>query len=186
MFDADKHCGVWIPETQRPCTRSLTCKVSYLTKHNVNNHAHKENRLVVHHFTCLLFSHFQTHALSLRRSVKGRSKIFDHLLREHRAAKEIMLKEKADKLGQPIASKSSSGTILTSPVTTVASTGLGSVVTSTQAVSALVSSPVMSKAATTVHPNKLTPLSPAQRIHPKPPLQKLLPSPHTRLVQRQL
>ena len=26
-FDADKHCGVWVAELQKQCTRSLTCKV---------------------------------------------------------------------------------------------------------------------------------------------------------------
>lgn len=29
-FDADKHCGVWIADLQKQCTRSLTCKVSEL------------------------------------------------------------------------------------------------------------------------------------------------------------
>ena len=29
-FDADKHCGVWIAELERKCTRSLTCKVCSL------------------------------------------------------------------------------------------------------------------------------------------------------------
>jgi ataxin-7 len=38
---------------------------------------------------------FQTHALSLRRAVVGRSKSFDDLLKEHRAAKEALLKRKA-------------------------------------------------------------------------------------------
>ncbi|XP_064632233.1 ataxin-7-like protein 1 [Lineus longissimus] len=61
-FDADKHCGAWIQDISRQCTRSLTCK---------------------------------THALSLRRAVVGRSKSFDDLLREHRAAKEALVKRKA-------------------------------------------------------------------------------------------
>lgn len=26
-FDADKHCGVWVEEQKKRCTRSLTCKV---------------------------------------------------------------------------------------------------------------------------------------------------------------
>jgi len=26
-FDADRHCGVWVEETGRQCTHSLTCKV---------------------------------------------------------------------------------------------------------------------------------------------------------------
>lgn len=54
-YDPNKHCGVWIPETKKPCTRSLTCK---------------------------------SHALSMRRSVVGRSKNFDKLLADHRSAKE--------------------------------------------------------------------------------------------------
>ncbi|XP_046372165.1 ataxin-7-like protein 1 isoform X1 [Haliotis rufescens] len=62
-FDPDKHCGCWIPDIAKQCTRSLTCK---------------------------------THALSLRRAVKGRSKTFDELLKEHRAAKELLLKQKAE------------------------------------------------------------------------------------------
>ncbi|KAK7150074.1 hypothetical protein R3I94_009399 [Phoxinus phoxinus] len=31
VFDPNKHCGVLDPETQRPCTRSLTCKTHSLT-----------------------------------------------------------------------------------------------------------------------------------------------------------
>ncbi|XP_066973447.1 mucin-2-like isoform X1 [Macrobrachium rosenbergii] len=54
-YDAEVHCGVLVPETGKPCTRSLTCK---------------------------------THSLTLRRNVVGRSKKFDELLLEHRAAKE--------------------------------------------------------------------------------------------------
>ena len=38
----------------------------------------------------------QTHALSLRRAVAERSKSFDNLLLEHRAAKEALQKAKAD------------------------------------------------------------------------------------------
>lgn len=29
-FDPNKHCGVLDPETKKPCTRSLTCKVFFL------------------------------------------------------------------------------------------------------------------------------------------------------------
>nr|XP_012221450.1 PREDICTED: mucin-12-like isoform X1 [Linepithema humile] len=54
-YDPDRHCGVWIEETGKPCTRSLTCKA---------------------------------HTVSMRRTVVGRSKTFDKLLAEHRAAKE--------------------------------------------------------------------------------------------------
>jgi ataxin-7 len=39
---------------------------------------------------------FQTHALGLRRAVPGRKKSFDDLLKEHKAAKEAMLKAKAE------------------------------------------------------------------------------------------
>ncbi|XP_005092007.2 ataxin-7-like protein 1 [Aplysia californica] len=60
-YDANKHCGVKIHETGKPCTRSLTCK---------------------------------THALSLRRAVPGRSKAFDELLKEHKAAKDALIKAK--------------------------------------------------------------------------------------------
>ncbi|KAK6176383.1 hypothetical protein SNE40_014681 [Patella caerulea] len=67
-YDANKHCGVWIEDIQRSCTRSLTCK---------------------------------THALSLRRAVKGRCKPFDDLLKEHRIAKEALLKAKALAAGLP-------------------------------------------------------------------------------------
>ncbi|XP_011348191.1 ataxin-7 isoform X2 [Ooceraea biroi] len=54
-YDPDRHCGVQIDETGKPCTRSLTCKA---------------------------------HTVSMRRIVGGRSKTFDKLLAEHRAAKE--------------------------------------------------------------------------------------------------
>lgn len=58
-YDANKHCGVCLPEMEKPCTRSLTCK---------------------------------THSLTLRRAVPGRTKIFDELLAEHRAAKEALMR----------------------------------------------------------------------------------------------
>ncbi|XP_013414670.1 ataxin-7 [Lingula anatina] len=73
-FDPDRHCGVWIPEIRKQCTRSLTCK---------------------------------THALSLRRAVQDRSKSFDELLREHRAAKEALLQAKQAAAGMVAAKKSS-------------------------------------------------------------------------------
>jgi len=28
-FDADRHCGVWVEDTGRQCTHSLTCKVGH-------------------------------------------------------------------------------------------------------------------------------------------------------------
>ena len=59
-FDPEKHCGVWISDIYKACTRSLTCKA---------------------------------HSLTLRRAVQGRSRSFDDLLVEHRAAKETMLKQ---------------------------------------------------------------------------------------------
>lgn len=36
VFDPNKHCGVQDPETKRPCTRSLTCKVTQTLLANVN------------------------------------------------------------------------------------------------------------------------------------------------------
>ncbi|KAK3102677.1 hypothetical protein FSP39_013080 [Pinctada imbricata] len=69
-YDCNKHCGVLVEETGKPCTRSLTCK---------------------------------THALSLRRKVQGRKKSFDDLLKEHRAAKEVLLKQKAEQKAAQIA-----------------------------------------------------------------------------------
>ncbi|XP_062579332.1 ataxin-7-like protein 2 [Saccostrea cucullata] len=62
-YDCNKHCGVFVEDTGKSCTRSLTCK---------------------------------THALSLRRKVPGRRKPFDDLLKEHREAKELLLKQKAE------------------------------------------------------------------------------------------
>ena len=38
----------------------------------------------------------QTHALGLRRAVQGRKKSFDDLLKEHKAAKEALLRAKAE------------------------------------------------------------------------------------------
>ena len=46
---------------------------------------------------------FQTHALSLRRKVTGRRKPFDDLLKEHRAVKEAILKQKAEQKAAHIA-----------------------------------------------------------------------------------
>ena len=62
-LDLEKHCGVWIGDINRACTRSLTCKA---------------------------------HSLTLRRNVQGRSRSFDDLLAEHRAAKELLMKQLKD------------------------------------------------------------------------------------------
>lgn len=62
-LDLEKHCGVWISDINRACTRSLTCKA---------------------------------HSLTLRRNVQGRSRSFDDLLAEHRAAKELAMKQLKD------------------------------------------------------------------------------------------
>ncbi|XP_069142238.1 ataxin-7-like protein 1 [Argopecten irradians] len=52
----------------------------------------------------------KTHALSLRRKVPGRRKPFDELLKEHRAAKEAFLKQRAEqKAAQLAASLATSG-----------------------------------------------------------------------------
>lgn len=59
-YDPDRHCGVLIEETSKPCTRSLTCKA---------------------------------HTVSLRRTVAGRSKSFDKLLADHRASKELPVRQ---------------------------------------------------------------------------------------------
>lgn len=34
VYDPNKHCGVLDPESERPCTRSLTCKVSHMFQSN--------------------------------------------------------------------------------------------------------------------------------------------------------
>ena len=74
-FDAEKHCGVWMSDVQKPCTRSLTCKA---------------------------------HSLTLRRAVQGRSRTFDDLLADHRAAKEILVRQiKEGANGTPGATKAS-------------------------------------------------------------------------------
>jgi len=74
-FDAEKHCGVWMSDVQKPCTRSLTCKA---------------------------------HSLTLRRAVQGRSRSFDDLLADHRAAKEILVRQvKEGANGTPGATKAS-------------------------------------------------------------------------------
>ena len=67
-LDLEKHCGVWIGDFQRACTRSLTCKA---------------------------------HSLTLRRAVQGRSRPFDDLLAEHRAVKELVLKQLKDGASLP-------------------------------------------------------------------------------------
>ena len=55
------------------------------------------NILMLQAFLFLLaFTAVQTHALGLRRAVPGRKKSFDDLLKEHKAAKEAMLKAKAE------------------------------------------------------------------------------------------
>lgn len=67
-LDLEKHCGVWIGDFHRACTRSLTCKA---------------------------------HSLTLRRAVQGRSRSFDDLLAEHRAVKELVLKQLKDGASLP-------------------------------------------------------------------------------------
>lgn len=42
VFDPNKHCGVQDPETKRPCTRSLTCKVTEKT------HTHTQTHTLTH------------------------------------------------------------------------------------------------------------------------------------------
>lgn len=36
VYDPNKHCGVMDPESKRPCTRSLTCKVGYMFRSNTH------------------------------------------------------------------------------------------------------------------------------------------------------
>jgi len=67
-LDLEKHCGVWMSELNRACTRSLTCKA---------------------------------HSLTLRRAVQGRSRSFDDLLAEHRAVKELVIKQLKDGASLP-------------------------------------------------------------------------------------
>lgn len=38
VFDPNKHCGVQDPETKRPCTRSLTCKVTQTQTRALSTH----------------------------------------------------------------------------------------------------------------------------------------------------
>lgn len=67
-LDLEKHCGVWMSDLNRACTRSLTCKA---------------------------------HSLTLRRAVQGRSRSFDDLLAEHRAVKELVIKQLKDGASLP-------------------------------------------------------------------------------------
>ena len=84
----------------------------------------------------LCFGLFQSHALSLRRAVPGRIKPFDDLLKEHRAAKEALLKEKAEAaaaaaaMGKPAVSSAAS---TATTVTTTRISGSGSYATTTTA-----------------------------------------------------
>ena len=78
-FNPDVHCGVWISEDKRNCTRSLTCK---------------------------------SHALSARRAVHGRSKKYDELLAEHKAAKDIS----KNRIQKPISPQSSKPSIIRKPL----------------------------------------------------------------------
>ena len=38
-YDPNKHCGVWISETKKHCTHSLTCKVLDICTTVTRNHA---------------------------------------------------------------------------------------------------------------------------------------------------
>ena len=57
--------------------------------------------------------YFQTHALSLRRAVKGRCKTFDDLLKEHREAKEALLRAKQESQAAAVATKAAAALIAT-------------------------------------------------------------------------
>ncbi|XP_046985430.1 mucin-5AC-like [Schistocerca americana] len=49
-YDPDKHCGVWNPETGRPCTRSLTCKSHSLSmRRAVAGRSQNFDRLLAEH-----------------------------------------------------------------------------------------------------------------------------------------
>lgn len=49
-YDPDKHCGVWNPETGRPCTRSLTCKSHSLSmRRAVAGRSENFDRLLAEH-----------------------------------------------------------------------------------------------------------------------------------------
>ena len=63
------------------------------------------------------FCSFQTHALSLRRAVPDRSKPFDDLLKEHKAAKDALIEAKrANQAAAAASSNASLGNkILVSP-----------------------------------------------------------------------
>lgn len=70
----------------------------------------KKMHLIPYWHFCL-----QTHAISKRRQVAGRRKPFDDLLKEHRAAKELLLKQKeemkqAAALGLPVPTALQTGT----------------------------------------------------------------------------
>ena len=67
----DTHCGVWIDRDSRQCVKSLTCKVS------------RTNSAIRVLCECLRCSFQQDHTLSERRQVKGRTKPFDELLKQH-------------------------------------------------------------------------------------------------------
>ena len=49
-YDPDKHCGVWIEETGKPCTRSLTCKSHTVSlRRNVTGRSKLFDKLLAEH-----------------------------------------------------------------------------------------------------------------------------------------
>ena len=99
----------------------------------------------------------QTHALSVRRAVKGRSKSFDQLLLEHRGAKEAEALRKAKATGE------SSGK------------GLPRIAMATKTVTTTTTTTVMSNC----NINKLGRQNPAQSTAAKPPMTNILSFSHT-------
>ncbi len=116
-YDPDRHCGVWNNDANQHCTRSLTCKVGPVTfmfmVYNYEKHVyalrafsrratyyksyHENIDLCSSPYVIdTIYSLFplQAHALSLRRAVTGRSNSFDQLLKDHKEAKDALLRAK--------------------------------------------------------------------------------------------
>lgn len=89
VYDPNKHCGVMDPESKRPCTRSLTCKVGYMFRSNTHMLFLVLIRPKISGKLKIILLCTQTHSLTHRRTVPGRKKGFDILLAEHKGrAKE--------------------------------------------------------------------------------------------------
>ena len=127
VYNADIHCGVWVPNLNKNCTRSLACKVLACFYSNIalffsfgeekvgkkrkTFHVEKVFKEFVFSSMCFgiydvassyfmlcVLAYVQTHSLNQRRRVSGRTGKFDEMLAEHKKAR-LALRQRDETAG---------------------------------------------------------------------------------------